>query len=73
MAKLKDHLETFEDHREFLESTVSRIETDGETVTILGTITTKGAGAHGHQKNCNSGVNAYSQCQGGSRAPTSGT
>lgn len=33
-----DHLETFEDKREFLEATVSRIETDGHTVKIIGKI-----------------------------------
>jgi hypothetical protein len=57
-----DHLETFEDRREFLESTVSRIETDGETVTINGTITTQG-GAHGHQKNCNCRLDADTERQ----------
>jgi DNA invertase Pin-like site-specific DNA recombinase len=58
-----DHLETFEDRREFLESTVSRIETDGETVTITGTITTQSAGAHGHQKNCNCGLGGDAEGQ----------
>jgi hypothetical protein len=63
-----DHLETFEDQREFLLSTVSRIETDGQTVTIIGTITSEsalgaGLGATGSQKNCNCGVDADAQCQ----------
>lgn len=50
-----DHLETFDEKREFLECTVSRIETDGENVVIKGEIAPVAAQT---SRNRHSGVGA---------------
>jgi hypothetical protein len=65
LLKEMDHLETFEDKREFLKATICHIYTDGRKVEIVGDVALESEGCSQKNWNRGCGANPERERQGG--------